>query len=314
MSSTMNRRHFLQTGALAAGATATVPAMAQSVEQPKYQNGTSPWPLCMNTSTIRPATLEQKVEASAKAGYDAMELWVGDLEEYEKAGNDVKALGQRIKDHGMFVIDVIGLWDCLPPTQEEYDAIMPTTRKRMELSAAVGSKHVATLPLPNRDTFDMAWATEKYRELLNIGRNDYGILPSFEFVSLFKTVFKMGQAACIAIDANDPDASIVADTFHMHKGGGGFEGVRHLDGRFISTFHWNDVAGDLPPAELGDKDRILPGDGILPLKSVLQQLKDIGYTGPISLELFNRTHWEMDPNEVAVLGIESMRKQVAEFV
>jgi sugar phosphate isomerase/epimerase len=36
-------------------------------------------------------------------------------------------------------------------------------------------------------------------------------------------------------------------------------------------------------------------------------LKDAGYTGVISLELFNPNYWEQDPAEVAQIGLEKMK-------
>jgi sugar phosphate isomerase/epimerase len=39
-------------------------------------------------------------------------------------------------------------------------------------------------------------------------------------------------------------------------------------------------------------------------------LKDAGYAGVISLELFNPNYWEQDPAEVAGIGLEKMRAVV----
>jgi sugar phosphate isomerase/epimerase len=50
---------------------------------------------------------------------------------------------------------------------------------------------------------------------------------------------------------------------------------------------------------MGDKHRIYPGDGILPLTSVMQQLAAIGYKGPLSIEMFNEEHYNQDPQLVA---------------
>ena len=36
-----------------------------------------------------------------------------------------------------------------------------------------------------------------------------------------------------------------------------------------------------------------------------------GYTGVISLELFNPNYWEQDPLEVAKIGLEKMKSVVA---
>jgi len=307
--SSMNRRQFLQVGATV-GAALTASSTAVAQEPKKYQGGVSQWPFVMNASTIRPTPLKDKIRVTKEAGYDGIELWSGELEEFEKAGGNLTDLGKEIADLGLFVPNVIGLWECMPATQEEWDKIMPTTRDRMRMCQAVKSKHVAVLPFPDRELFDHRWGTDRYRDLLKIGREEYGILPAFEFVGFAKGVNRLGFASGMAIDADDPDAGVVADTFHLFSGGSGFKGVKHLNGSFIADFHWNDVPGDLAPEKAADEHRIFPGDGVLPLVPLLKDLRAINYTGPLSLELFNREHWKMDPKVVAETGLRKMRELV----
>ncbi|MEX2016124.1 MAG: TIM barrel protein [Candidatus Hydrogenedentales bacterium] len=310
----MDRRDFIRSG-LALGAGVAVAPLAQqgalAATRHLYQNGASPWPLCLNASTIRPAAVRDKVRAAAAAGYDAMELWMQDLEEWEAQGEKLPTLKRAIEDEGMFVINVIGLWDCMPEGEEAFQQSLELTKKRMEMSAAAGSRHVAVLPLPDRTPFDIAYATDKYRFLLEIGLNEFNIQPAMEFVSVFKGLRRLGQAMAIAVDANHPKACIIPDTFHLYNGGSGFEGLRHVRGEFIASFHWNDVAAGMPPGELKDAERIYPGEGALPLVESLRILYVNNYRGPLSLELFRREHWESDPMLVAKNGIEAMRKNVA---
>lgn len=307
----MERRQFIQTLGVAAAASTVSAATAEAAKSEyRYQKGKSPWPLCMNISTIRPTPIEEKIDVCGKAGYDAMELWTQDLERYEEEGNKVEDLRKRIEDYGMFVIDTIGLWDCMPPDESAFRKMMDTNKRRMELAARAGSKHIAVLPLPDRENFDVKQATERYRHILEVGLNEIGIHPAMEFVSVFKGLRRLGEAVQIAIDADHPKARIIPDTFHLHNGGSGFAGLRHIQGDLIASFHWNDVPATPPAGEMRDSDRIYPGEGILPLEQALRDLKAIGYTGPLSLELFRREHWKMDPNVVARDGLKSMRDQV----
>lgn len=50
-----------------------------------------------------------------------------------------------------------------------------------------------------------------------------------------------------------------------------------------------------------------PGDGVAPLKEVFATLKAIGYSGYLSLELFNRGYWKQDPLEVAKTGLAKLK-------
>jgi len=311
--SPLNRRTFLfssaaATGALAAG---SVPARAAENAPKRYQDGISPWPLVLNTSTIRPASLEDKLRVTAAAGWDGIELWINELEDYEKGGGNLKELAQRIRDMGLYVPNIIGLWNAMPPTREAFEASLVETRERMRRSAEVGSLHVAAIPAPDREDFDLKWGAEMYRELMRIGREDYGLQVAFEFVGFMKGVHRLGQACAVALDANDDKACLIMDTFHLFRGGSGFNAIGLLQGALIANFHFNDVPADVPREAQGDEHRLYPGDGILPLTQVLQTLKVIGYKKALSLEIFKREYWEQPPDQVASDGLRKTRECIA---
>ena len=95
----ISRRGFFGS-TLAAGAAAALPATPARAEKTaqRYQNGISPWPLALNASTVRPAPLKDKVAAAAGAGWDAIELWIDDLEKHEQGGGNLQNLGKQIRD------------------------------------------------------------------------------------------------------------------------------------------------------------------------------------------------------------------------
>ncbi|MEO0476736.1 MAG: sugar phosphate isomerase/epimerase [Planctomycetota bacterium] len=272
----------------------------------RYQNGRSPWPICLDFATIRPSSTEDKVRIAAEAGYDAIEPWEGDLNKFEQEGGDLKDLGKRIKDMGLFVPSVIGLWGAIPATREAFDKSLEATRRRMRQAADVGAEHIQVVPQPKRpwEDFDPQWAAERYRELIEIGINDYNIKPALVFVEFLPGVKRMGQAAAIAIDADHPEAKIIPDVFHMLIGDSGFNGLKHLNGDFMAIFQFNDAPKDMAVADMKDKDRVYPGDGILPLPEILRDLNATGYKGCISLELYNPNYWEQNHLDVAKTGLE----------
>lgn len=292
---------------LALGVAGTTLACAQLPRRrPAYQGGRSPWPLCLDTATIRPQSLEKKIEVAAAAGFDAIEPWDGELRDYENAGGDLEELGRRIRDAGLFVPSVIGLWDALPATREAWDAQLPHTRERLRMVAAIGSQQVQVIPGPRRPQaeFDRLWVAERYRELLEIGIGDYGVVPGLVFVEFLDGCKRLSQAMDIAIQARHPEARVIPDVFHMHIGGSGFEGLRKVDGDAIAIFQFNDAPASPPLGELRDEHRVFPGDGILPLEACLRDLRDIGFERCVSLELYNPAYWERDPLEVAIEGRE----------
>jgi sugar phosphate isomerase/epimerase len=317
MTDAMTRRTFAGSigASLGAGAAMQVRA-AEAPPQPaaakRWQNGASPWPLCLDTATIRPASLEEKIRIAAKAGFDAIEPWEGELHEYEQKGGSLTDLGKRIRDAGLFVPSVIGLWNAIPATREEFDKSLVDSRRRMRQAAAVGAEHIQVVPQPARpwQEFDTKWAADRYRDLLEIGLNEFRINPALVFVQFLPGCARMGQAAAIAIDADHPRARIIPDVFHMHITHSGFKGIRHLRGDFFAIFQFNDAPAAPAIDQLKDEHRVFPGDGILPLADILRDLLAIGYAGCISLELYNPDYWKRDLEGVAREGREKTLKVI----
>ena len=293
-------------GAAASGLISSANVTPPTSDSHPHQQGRSPWPLCLDTATIRPASLEEKVDIAARAGFDAIEPWEGELRGYEADGGSLSDLRRRIEDAGLFVPSVIGLWNAIPPTREEWDASLPASRDRMRMASAIGARQIQVIPQPDRpwSEFDLGWASARYRELLEIGIADYQLVPAMVFVEFLPGCARLGQAAAIALDADHPQARIIPDAFHMHIGGSGFSGLRKIQGDFIAIFQFNDAPATPARGELKDEHRVFPGDGILPLEQCLRDLRDIGFERCLSLELYNPTYWKRDLLGVAREGRE----------
>lgn len=304
----MERRKFIALGASAGIAASALPGIAiagiteTQNKTKRYQKNQSPWPVCLDTATIRPASLKDKVKIAAKAGYDAIEPWDGELQKFEEEGGNLSDLGKEIKDLGLFVPSVIGLWNAIPPTQELWDKSLADTRNRMRMASAIGAEHVQTIPNTIGENYNQKWAADRYRDIIEMGINDYNIKPALVFVKYFP-VKTMGQAVGIALDSNHPQAKIIPDAYHMHISEGGFEGIKLLSGEMIAIFQFNDAPASPPLKELKDEHRVYPGDGILPLEQIFKDLKRSGFKACISLEMYNPNYWKEDLQKVAETGL-----------
>lgn len=316
LTTSMKRRNFIGLGTaagIAAGSASLFSFKEKNVRQKKekrYQKGVSPWPVCLDTATIRPASLISKVKIAAKAGFDAIEPWDGELAEYEKNGGNLKDLGKQIKDLGLFVPSVIGLWNALPPTRQLFDASLKDTRRRMRMASDIGAQHIQTIPNTVGENFDRKWVADRYRDIIEIGLKEYNIQPALVFVKFFP-LKTLGQAAGIALDANHPKAMVIPDVYHMYISEGGFEGIKLMKGDAFAIFQFNDAPAAPALAQLEDKHRVYPGDGILPLPSILKDLKGTGFKGCVSLEMYNPEYWKQDLQKVAETGLRKTLEVIA---
>ncbi len=113
------------------------------------------------------------------------------------------------------------------------------------------------------------------------------------------------------METGHPKACVLADVFHLHKGGSNFRGMRLLSASAVQVLHMNDFPMDIPRDKIDDSYRVFPGDGTAPLPEILQAFHQTGGQKVLSLEVFNRKYWSQDPLEVARTGLERMKAVVA---
>ena len=312
----MKRRKFLinstalSVGTLLAGGIHTVAATNKKPNKKRYQNGRSPWPICLDTATIRTAgSLEKKVDIAIAAGFDAIEPWDSELKDYEDNGGNLKVLGKKIRDHGLFVPSMIGLWGCMPENEEAFQKSLPETRNRLRMASEIGCEFAQAIPNKVGKNYDTKFVASCYRRILEIGLKEYNINPALVFVEMFP-MKTLGQATAVVLDADHPKAKIIPDVFHMYISEGGFSGMKQLNGDMFAIFQFNDAPKNMKLEDMQDKHRVYPGDGILPLEDILKDLKQIGFNRCISLELYNPLYHSQDPLTVAKTGLEKTLKVI----
>jgi 2-keto-myo-inositol isomerase len=297
----LNRRAWLvQAPAVLAAAADTAPSAAAAS-----------FNYCLNTSTVSGQKLDfvEVVEIAAKAGFTAIEPWIRELDQYAKGGGSLKELGKRIQDRGLSVPSAIGFPEWIVDDDARRKKGVEEAKRCMDLVQQIGGKRLAAPPAGASGPIDLTKIAERYRVLLELG-DQTGIVPELEFWGPSKTISRLSEAAFIAVEANHPKACILADVYHLYKGGSGIDGLRLLNGAALPVLHCNDYPAEPPRTSITDAQRVYPGDGVAPLKAILQNLKAIGFRGFLSLELFNRDYWKLDALTVAKTGLEKMKAVV----
>ena len=295
------------------GLTGASVAMAACVTSPRTRASASTYRYCLNMSTIRGQELsvKEEIDVAGKAGYDAIEPWLGKLNQYVNAGGSLSDLKKQIDDYGMTVESAIGFasWAVNDPEKRK-KGVADATRD-MELLAKIGGKRIAAPPagVPGNDPVEPDAAAERYRALLEIGEQT-GVVPQIEMWGGHSSIGKVSTAIYIAIRAGHPQACFLGDVYHTYKGGSDFDGFRLLSPQALQVIHMNDYPADPPQDKIRDEHRVFPGDGIAPLNKIFGIFKSVGATPVLSLELFNRDYWKMDPHVAARIGLEKMRAAV----
>lgn len=308
MSLDMSRRELLM-GAAGAATLACVSHAAAAQPAPNRD----PFTYSLNTSTIRGQKLGivQEVALAAKAGYRAIEPWINELEQYVEGGGSLRDLGKRIQDAGLRVESAIGFAEWIVDDEGRRKKGLESARRAMDMVRQIGGTRLAAPPVGATKQIDLSLlrAAERYRALLEVG-DRIGVVPQVEVWGFSTTLSRLGESALVAIESGHPRACILADVYHLHKGGSGFGGLRLLNASSMHVFHMNDYPAQPPRAEITDAHRVYPGDGVAPLRQMLRDLYRLGFRGVLSLELFNRDYWKQDPLTVARTGLEKMQAVV----
>jgi sugar phosphate isomerase/epimerase len=268
----------------------------------------SSFTLCLNTSTIKPQPLLEKVRLTAEAGFSAIELWINDIYEFVGQGGEVRDIEKAIADYGLAVPSMISARGWGEAIEIEYPIMKDEVKRRLELTTRFGAQWLVCSP--PRLPCDLAQVTERYKDLLETGRQ-IGAKPTFEYISFFKSVYALPQAWQVVQDADDPDATLIVDAFHGWNSNSTLDDLKAIPVERISHYHIDDANPNIPAGQQTDPDRVMIGDGPIDLKAELVVLKEKGYTGAISLELFNQDLWARDPAEVLKIGFDRLTELVA---
>lgn len=259
----------------------------------------------LNSSTIRTTPLMEKIRVAGEAGYAAIELWHDDIDATLAKGVTLADIRQALLDHGLAVPTTIHLKQWFQTTGAEYDSVVEDSKRKLEQAAAVGAPYVVAGPPAG--VADRELGGRRYHELLELGRQ-FGVIPAFEYLGFVEDIRTIEDAIEIMTRADHPDAHIVLDPFHCYVGGGPIDSIRKLRGSQVAVSHFNDAPALPSPSTQRDPDRVMPGDGAVNLKLYCDCLRDIGYAGYLSLELFRPDLWEQNPLDVARIGLEKMRQ------
>jgi 2-keto-myo-inositol isomerase len=292
-------------------ATAVRPGAAVSQQQGRQRPANEPFGYCLNTSTIRGNQLDivRVVEAASKAGFHAIEPWITELDAHTKAGGTLKDLGKRIADAGLTVENAIAFNAFLNDDATERAAGMERLKIDMDKVAQIGGARIAVPPGRSAAPVTLDNAAKYYVEALEMG-GKMGVQPLLELWGTHPVLGPLRNGIYVTTATGRADASLLLDVFHLYKSGTPFTSLRQINGAALHVIHINDYPQAADPAALNDSNRIYPGDGVAPFRQILRDLRDNGFRGCFSLELFNREYWTKSADENLKTGLEKIRAVV----
>lgn len=253
--------------------------------------------LCLHQTTSAAAGYRASLEGYSRAGIRFVEVIPPHVEAFV-ASDGMPAARRLLSDLGLTVVSgsgALGLAEPLPERAKALEALKRTA----EMMAALG---VDRLVCPCRATAiftadDFRKGVDNLREAGDVVK-PFGIVAMVEFMSRSTFIGTLPTALKMTRDAAHPNVKPMLDCYHFWAGLSKFEDLDLIRAGEIHHVHFQDTP-DLPREMLDHTTRGVPGEGVTPLVRILQKLKEKGYHGALSVELFSPEFQQGDPYEIA---------------
>lgn len=239
-----------------------------------------------------------QMEGWAKAGVKAVEPDLTKVREFAQKESPAKAK-QLLDDLGLKAVSSSNQL-FLPEPGEQRAKAIEDLKWKVELAQQIGADRLVcpSAGSGNYTADDYKKGVDNMREAAEIAK-PHGITLMLEFARTSKFAQCLPTALKLVRECNHPNFRVMMDTWHFWGGTSKFEDLDLLRDGELAHLHFEDVPAE-PVRELQQQaNRVYPGEGIVPLRRIVEVLKKKKYSGPASLEMFNPAIQGADPYEVA---------------
>ena len=249
-----------------------------------------PFPISISEFTTRPWTFEQDVESYAELGITMIEICEEKLDDQR-----YKEQMAMVAGHGLSIsavqplVRTFGSSQMQPEPKDLHERVSRLRSSIERLSPfARGCPFIINTGAPEKGDIHMMVKTT-VRELQNLAgfAADHGISLALEPLNASSmdsesAIWTIAQALEI-IDAVDRDnIGLCLDFWNIWQNANVDEEIRHAANRIfvLQVSDWR------TPRSSGD--RLVPGDGVIPLGKLLHTVHETNYIGACSIEIFSQ--------------------------
>ena len=297
----LNRREFL---ALAAVPLLLPPraafAQASASKVPPPPRLGSRLTVCMHQASSERFDFRAAMEGYAKAGVRYVEPNLLKVQEFAKKEGGPMAAKRLLDDLGLLPASSSNQLFLMEPGEQRLKSI-EELKWKVEMIQAIGADRIVTpsAGTGNYTEDDYKRGVDNMREAAEIAK-PFGVTLMLEFARTSRFAGSLPTALKLVRETNHPNYRVMLDTYHFWGGISKFEDLAQLRDGELHHLHFEDVPAD-PPREIqGQPHRAFPGEGIAPLRRIVEALKAKKYAGAVSFETFNPQVQATDPYQVAM--------------
>jgi sugar phosphate isomerase/epimerase len=260
--------------------------------------------LCAGTLRAR-TPFRQRLAAARAGGFDGISLWGRDYEGARAEGWSEADIVAMLGDHGLAVAEVDPAWWWLPgaadvriPPDLDTERIFAFGEEEFfALADAVAARSVNAV-----DVFGGTWslddAADAFAGLCDRAA-EHGLLVQLEFLP-WSRIPDLASAWTVVREAGRANGGLTLDAWHYFRSGSAGPLLTTIPGDRIGGIQLCDAPAvpEAEPVHATLHERLLPGEGELDLASLVGDLRAIGATAPIGVEVFSDELDLLEPEEV----------------
>ena len=242
-------------------------------------------------------TLVDKLHAAAAAGFDGVEIFEPDLVASPASPEEVAALAHRL---GLSLDLYQPFRDAEGVTDREFESVLHRARAKFGLMQRLGIDTM--LVCSNVGTATVDDDTVSAEQLRRLGEDAvaHGIRLAYEALAWGRYVDDYRHAWRIVELADHPAVGVCLDSFHILSRGHDPAGIEQIPGDRIFFLQLADApALSMDVLSWSRHHRLFPGEGAFDLTGFVGHVLAAGYTGPLSLEVFNDVFRQTDVRRTA---------------
>jgi 4-hydroxyphenylpyruvate dioxygenase len=249
-------------------------------------------------------TLDDKLAAVAAAGFDGVEIFENDL---IASPWSPKQIRERCADLGLSV-------DLYQPFRD-FEAVPPDVlannlrraERKFDVMAELNVDTVLVCSSVSPDAVDDDDLAAEQLHLLADRAADRGMRIAYEALAWGRFVSTFDHSWRIVRRAGHPALGLCLDSFHVLSRGSDPAGIRVIPGDKLFFLQLADAPRlRMDVLQWSRHHRLFPGQGAFDLAGFVRLVLATGYSGPLSLEVFNDVFRQSDPNHTAVDAMRSL--------
>jgi 4-hydroxyphenylpyruvate dioxygenase len=249
-------------------------------------------------------SLVEKLYACAAAGLDGVEIFEPDLVASESGPEEIRALAQRL---GLSLDLYQPFRDFEGVTPELLAANLRRAEAKFALMQRLGIETILVCSNVATATIDSDQTSADQLRALGDLAEAYGVRVAFEALAWGRFVDDYRRSWRIVERADHPRIGLCLDSFHILSRGHDPAGIEQIPGEKIFYVQLADApALSMDVLSWSRHYRLFPGEGAWDLAAFVSHVLCAGYSGPLSLEVFNDIFRQTDVARTAAHARRSL--------